>query len=168
MATTDYFGRSASTFGGGFSADDAKMFFPAIAGQQAHVPLLLQNVQFGYQQQITRLYELTSNAVYYVAGRAQGTGQLSQILGPARLSESFLRNYGSVCRANKNELFFEMTTGCVGDTIRSTQYFRAKFVVLNSVQINIAAESMLIQQGVGMMIGSLETDSSGSGVLVAP
>jgi len=134
-------------------------------GQPAYIPLLLQNVQFGYQQQITRLYELVSNAVYYVAGRAQGTGQLGQILGPAKLSEAFLRNYGSVCRADRNQLSFEMTTGCVGDSIRSTQTFTAEFVVLNSVQISIAAESMLIQQNVGMMIGSLGTTTSGGGNL---
>lgn len=178
MAREEIFGRTASTFGGAFSADDALMTFPAIADangvtQRAQVPLLLQNAQFSYQQQITRLYELTSSAIYYVAGRAEGAGQLGQVLGPTKLSQNFLRTYGNVCRAGTNVLHFSMTAGCrgegaaantgglVGANWQNLHAFSANFVVLNAISLQMAAESMIIQQNLGMTIGTLEYDSQG-------
>ena len=177
----EFFGRTASTFGGAFSADDALMTFPAITSpngtaQRAEVPLLLQQAGFNYQQQITRLYELTSNAVYYVAGRAQGTGQLNQVLGPVKLSQNFLRTYGAVCRAGTNVLHFSMAAGCRqaspgqggagvgiagGRNWQDVHAFSANFVVLTSIALQIAAESMLIQQNIGMTIGTLEYEDAG-------
>jgi hypothetical protein len=178
MAREEIFGRTASTFGGAFSADDALMTFPAIAdaggvAQRAQVPLLLQNAQFSYQQQITRLYELTSSAIYYVAGRAEGAGQLGQVLGPTKLSQNFLRTYGNVCRAATNVLHFTMTAGCRADgpgavtgniagiNWQNLHSFSANFVVLNSISLQMAAESMIIQQNIGMTIGTLEYDTAG-------
>jgi hypothetical protein len=174
MARKEFFGRTASTFGGAFSADDALMTFPAIAdgnglAQRAQVPLLLQNAGFNYQQQVTRLYELTSNAIYYVAGRAQGSGRLGQVLGPTRLSQNFLRTYGNVCRAGTNVLHFSMAAGCnsadgttsaIGQSWRNVHSFSASFVVLNSIAIQMAAENMIIQQDIGMTIGMLEYEDN--------
>ena len=168
MAREEIFGRTASTFGGAFSADDALMSFPGIVdlgwnAQRASVPLLLQNASFSYAQQITRLYDLTSPSIFYVAGRAQGAGQLGQILGPARLSQNFLRTYGNVCRAATNVLHFAMQAGCTtgaggtgtaaGLNWRNLHAFSANFVVVNSIALQMAAESMLIQQNIGMTIG---------------
>lgn len=173
MAREEIFGRTASTFGGAFSADDAVMTFPAISdasgtSQRAQVPFLLQSAQFDYQQQITRLYELTSSAIYYVAGRAEGSGSLSQVLGPTKLSQNFLRTYGQVCNAGTNILHFSMATGCrgtgtagVGGTDWSNVHsFTANFVVLNGISLGMVADTMIIQQTLGMTVGSMEYDAT--------
>jgi len=175
MANRDIFGSRSATFGGAFSADDAFIQFPVkdSSGRAtaAEIPLLLQNASFNYQQEITRLYELTSSNIYYVRGRSQGTGQLSQVLGPAKLSQNFLRKYGSVCNAADNILHFSMLAGCRsdGDAVASgfggtssgrswsdSHSFTAKFVVINSIGLQMAAQSMIIQQTIGMTTSAME------------
>lgn len=173
---TDILGSRSATFGGAFAAESALMKFPSIRGaagqaQPAEVPLLLQSAQFSYAQGITRLYDLTTSNIYYVAGRAAGQGQLSQILGPAKLSQAFLRTYGSVCNAADHDLHFEMLAGCSvnADTTSVGQVgfspdsswleshgFTAKYVVLTSIGLQMGAQSMVIQQNIGMEISSLE------------
>lgn len=168
MANNDIFGSQSSTFGGAFSADDALMTFPSIRDAQtgeataAEVPLLLQSASFQYNQAVTRLYELTSNNIYYVRGRAQGQGTLNQILGPAKLSQNFMTTYGSVCNAANHDLNFTMLAGCEDESGDNTEAwsqqhsFTCKYVVLTSIGLSMAAQAMVIQQNVGMTFSSLE------------
>lgn len=169
MTARDIFGSKSATFGGAFSADDAFIQFPVRDANgrptTAEIPLLLQNASFNYQQEITRLYELTSSNIYYVRGRSQGTGQLSQVLGPAKLSQNFLRKYGSVCNAADNILHFSMLNGCQGisesgvssaGSWENSHSFTAKFVVINSIGLQMAAQSMIIQQTIGMTTSAME------------
>lgn len=165
---TDVYGRRAASFGGAFSADDALMTFPGLrdgAGNRitAQVPLLVQNASFGYQQAVTRLYDISSSNIYYVAGPAAGEGNISQILGPAKVSRAFLQSYGTVCDAGEHVLNFQMLTGCrttsaTNDSAawETAHGFRAAYVVLTSIGLQMAAQQMVIQQSLGMMFSSLE------------
>lgn len=167
MSNYDTFGRKQATFGGAFSADDALLSFTNTRGQvAADVPMLLQDAQFSYSQQISLLYDLTSENIYYVRGRAAGNGSLTQVLGPARLSRSFLRNYGSVCRAAENNLTMTMKADCTDQTQPDgnsgwdrSHSFSLQFVVLTQVGRRMAASDMVIQQSLGMTYASMvETD----------
>ena len=165
----DYFGRTASTFHSAFDANSAIMSFTDIAGKKGEVPLLIQQLAVNYQQQITRLYDITSNNVYYVAGRSQGQGQLSQILGPTTLAVEFLKRYGQVCNARDNNLFFELNSGNCGNISSSPNTplkIAASYIVLTGVAIQMASQDMVIQQNLTMMVGSL--DHVGTSALLGP
>jgi len=164
MSSIDIFGHKSATAGESFSSEDAYMSFPGITdvnGNQlpALTPLLLQNAAFAYQQQITRLFDLASSNIYYVRGRAQGTGQLGQVLGPAKLSRAFMHTYGNVCNAATNQLNFTMGAGCkssAGGYWENSHGFLAKFVVIDQIGLQMTAEQMVIQQNVNMMISAFE------------
>lgn len=180
----DIFGRRSASYGDSFSADDALMKFSGIRDANgfrlpATAPLLVQNTRFDYQQQITRLYDLTSNKIYYVAGRSAGQGQIGQVLGPSKLSQAFLHTYGTVCDASEHQLTFEMLSSC-DDTDNAESLsqaawdnshgFTAMFVVLTAIGLQMGAQDMVIQQTVNMTFASLEyfdTSSRTSGGIPA-
>ena len=60
---TDMFSNSV-TFGGAFNADGASISFDS-----KYTGLLVQSLQWGYQQNITRLYDVTSTDIVLVSGR---------------------------------------------------------------------------------------------------
>lgn len=43
---------------------------------------LVQNWTVDYQQQVQEVFELGSNALYWVKGRPQGAGSISRVIGP--------------------------------------------------------------------------------------
>ena len=169
----DVYGRRKATFGGAFSADDAIMKFGGLKDENgnplpAQTPLLLQNASFNYQQNITRLFDISSSNIYYVAGPAAGQGSLAQVLGPTKVSQAFMRSYGSVCNADEHTLNFQMLGGCsnANDLNGSLRFatshgFIAAYVVLNSVGVQMSAQQMVIQQSLGLTFSSLEyTDNA--------
>ena len=165
---TDVYGRRAASFGGSFSADDAVMTFPGLKDADgnrlpATVPLLLQNASFNYQQNVTRLFDLSTSNIYYVAGPAAGQGSLSQVLGPTRVSRAFMQSYGTVCDAGEHVLNFQMMAGCtttadanVSQRWSSAHGFRAAYVVITQVGVQMSAQQMVIQQNLGLMFSTLE------------
>lgn len=163
MNNYDSFGRRQSTFAGAFSADDALLSFTNAAGvESGDVPMLLQDAQFGYSQTVNMIYDLTSSNVYAVRGRAAGQGNMTQVLGPARLSRTFLRNYGSVCRMGSNNLTLTMKTDCTDESTPGgnadwdkVSSFEIKYVVLTDITRRMAASDMMIQQSLAMMYASM-------------
>ena len=167
---SDVFGRRTSTFGRSFSSDDILLTFPqASAGSGFDVPLLLQSLNANYAQQVTQLYDLTTTNVYYIAGKPSGQGQLSQILGPQKLSRTFVETYGQVCNAGRHDLSFTMLGSCFVEDSgprppgvssagawRQSQAFTAKFVVITTLQIAMATPQILITNNLGMMFAALE------------
>lgn len=179
----DIFGHQAAVAGSSFSADDAFMTFPTPAGvvvSDRFVPAILQNAAFNYAQQITRLFDLASNRVFYVRGRAQGQGKLGQVLGPTALSQAFMHRYGNVCNAATNAIRFEMAGGCRNPTAAGAlpwseaHAFTAMFVVIDQMGIQMTAEQMVIQTDVNIIIGTFVIDGAGgagavgSGTVPAP
>lgn len=149
----DIFNRSTDSFGGSFSSDQARVTFPGLTGGGSDSGLLMQNLQANYQQQITRLYELSSNAIYYVGGRTSGQANISRVIGPRKIAATFYSTYGDVCNAATNTIHFSMTTGCGGATDARASY-TAHFVVVNSVAIGVGAADMLINESLSMMFSS--------------
>ena len=166
--TYDVFGQTSAAFGGGFSADDAIISFSQldILDGNTALPLLLQNLSLQYQQPISRLYDMTSNNVFLVRGRAAGRVGIGQVVGPAPLSQAFLTKYGSVCNAGKNVLDLTMQTGCVEqDASTATRYthgYIAKYCVIESLALQVQAEQMVINQNVDMSMLALESASTPS------
>lgn len=150
---SDIFNRQSDVFGGSFTADQAKVTFPALAGGGAEAGLLMQSLQASYTQQLTRLYELSSAAVYYVAGRTAGQASAGRVVGPRKVAGAFYKTYGDVCNAKTNTLHFSMAAGC-GDGQASRSSFTAHFVVIQSVGFSVGAADMLINEQIGMIFSS--------------
>lgn len=155
----DAFNRQTDVFGGAFPSDAARVTFPALytdAGLRAgaEAGLVMQNLQFSYSQQVTRLYEIGSPAIYYVGGRTSGNAAVQRVLGPRRLSIAFYRTYGDICRAKTNQLHLSMSVGCEGER-NSPVSWSLYFVVLTTIGVAMNAGDMLVNESMQMIFSSM-------------
>lgn len=150
----DIFNRNTDTFGGSFAADQAKLTFPAISGGGADAGLLVQNLSMQYMQNVTRLYEVGSAAIYYVGGRTQGQASVSRVVGPRTIAAAFYQTYGDVCNAGSNILHFAMQTGCPGNTGFSQAAYTARYAVITAVGVAVESQQVLINENLAMMFAS--------------
>ena len=121
---------------GGFRADQLKLKFAGIDVEG----YLVQNVQFSYTQQVTMLYEIGSNFVYYVGGRTQGTATLSRVLGPAPLASAFIERFNDICKPSNIKL--KANAGCEGPGIQYT----LKKAVLTTLSVSVTAQEVVINE----------------------
>jgi len=154
----DIFNRITDDFGGAFSADSATLVFPAVSDTGAVTGLLIQNLQMTYSQQVTRLYEIGSPRIYYVGGRTDGKGAMQRIIGPAVITQEFLKKFGDVCAAN-NSMEIQVETDCstnntAGGAIGGTVAYTANYVVITSVGVSIAAQDMVINSDTQFMFSN--------------
>jgi len=141
---TDIFSREVS-YGGSFSSDGASVQF---AGYGAG--FLIQSLNWTYQQNITRLYEVGSPDIYLVAGRTQGSVTMQRVMGPLAIATAFYEQYGNVCGAGQNNLSFTMTTGC-GGAEAATQTIDIRHAVITQLAGAVSAQDMVIHETMAMM-----------------
>lgn len=169
----DIFNRTSNQFRGAFSADSSRVTFPnvlGIGGQFAgDFGLLAQQLGVNYQQQITRLYEIGSPAIYYVGGRTAGDFSMNRVVGPRSLQKVFYQKFGDVCNAAQNDLNFSATIGCgtsanIGDAaaIQGQAAFRAHFCVITSLGLRVNAQDSIISEQTNMMFSSLDYSTDGT------
>ena len=149
----DIFGRTTDSFGGSFAADSARITFPAIAAGAAETGLLVQNLNCSYQQQVTRLFEVGSPNIYYVAGRTAGNLSVARVIGPRKLASTFYAKYGNVCNAATNEMLFSAVAGC-GTQFNARSEFTCKFVVIIQIGFTVTAADMMINEQMGCIFSS--------------
>jgi len=137
--TTDVFGRGTPEIGTPISAEKTRMTFSGLS--QAAGGLLLQQVQVSYTQQITRLYTLEDNRVYFVAGRQQGQMGAAHVIGPAGVVGSFYSQYGNVCNAGGNFTLLG-SAGC--DINNTTLIITLERPIIQSLEFRVQVEDMLI------------------------
>ncbi len=98
-----------------FSADSAMLTFTGGVD-----PALIQNINFNYSQNITRLYEVggpgagQKQRTYYVGGRTQGQAGVARVVGPKTSMAAFYTNYGNVCAAKSNSIKLSFSPACSG------------------------------------------------------
>lgn len=134
--------------------------------------LLAQSVNFNYTQQVTMLHEVGSTNVYYVAGHAQGTVQLSRVLGPGPSVAGFMAAYGDVC--NPKSITFSAKGGCKsvqngganGGTLSQKVEYNLEHAVLTSVGTSVDSQSIVVNEQFGMLFANLDVvDEAGAGVI---
>ncbi len=135
------------TYNGGFRADQLTVTF---AGQDV-AGFLVQNIQFSYTQQITLLYEIGSENVYYVGGRAQGTATLGRVIGPAPLGGQFISNFNDLCEPQ--DISFDASAGCEGGGTNYT----LEDAVLTTVSVSVTAQDIVINEQLQFIFIDLET-----------
>lgn len=160
---TDIFSRQGQTFDGAFSAENATLTFAGVdgssplAGESGGVGLLTQSIQIGYQQTITRLFEVGSRRSYLFSGRAQGQATISRALGPRPISTAFYGKYGNVCNAATNHIQLSAEASCQGgQSVAANVYdFTMRHCVITGISISTEAQSMMIQEQLQMLFIAL-------------
>jgi len=135
---------------GGFRADQLKLTF---GGQQTSGHLV-QSAQFSFTQQVRMLYEIGSNSVYYVGGRAQGTTQLARIVGPSAFSNVFLQTYNDIC--SPAGLKLEASAGCDSGTVT----YNMTDAVLTGLSGSVTAQDVVINEQMAFMFIDLDTEAA--------
>ena len=100
-------------YGGGMKFNEGFVLkISGDSGSSAIEGLIVQNLDVGAQRPVTVLYDLTSNKVYYVAGRCQTQIGLQRVCGPKGIIGAFYSTLGDVCNAGKNHMSFSFPPGC--------------------------------------------------------
>ena len=134
------------THQGGFRADQLKATFGGLNVRG----FLVQNIQFSYTQQITLLYEIGSDLVYYVGGRAQGTATLARVVGPAPAASQFINLFNDLC--NPQDIEFDATAGCNGGGL----IYTLEDAVLTTVSVSVTAQDLVINEQLQFIFVDLE------------
>jgi len=146
MSLTDIFSNEVS-YGGAFAADGATIAFD-MAGLTG---LLVQTLPWGYVQNVTRLYDVTSTDIVLVSGRTQGEGKMARVMGPSSLTADFFAKYGNVCYADNNTLTVSAEASCTRAGFSNTVELEMNHVVLNHYGGAIAAQDMVINEQIGFI-----------------
>ena len=147
--------------GGQQSADAAVLTFAGAgaASKSTHlvgVGQLVQNLNIQYQQNIQRFYDISSNKLYYVGGRTQGTATIGTLLGPAAVSTGMYLQLGDVCKAKENTVDFTIGAVCgTSNGVTGKTTYTCELCVMSSLQIQIQAEQMVIQHNATLTVGQL-------------
>lgn len=135
------------TYNGGFRADQLSLSF----GGENVKGFIVQNVQFSYTQQITTLYELGSDFVYFVGGRAQGNATLSRVVGPTALAGNFISKFNDLC--SPQDISFDASSGCKGGGIEYT----LEDAVLVTIAVNVTAQETVINEQLQFIFLDMES-----------
>jgi len=161
---TDIYGRAGQDFGGAIAADAAKVIFAGQDLDGSGVGMLVQSLKVGYQQQITRVYEIGSDKTFYVVGRTQGQVDMGRIMGPRLVQLAFYTKFGDACQAVSNNINFMVEARCStvnGTAIASLQdsgtaySFTIKAAVIINMGIQVGAQDMVINEQIQMMFTAL-------------
>lgn len=145
----DIFGREGAGLGGAFNSSKAAMSISSKGGSIDK--LLITNLNGNYAQQVARVFELTSNKVYFIVGRPAGNGSMGSVVGPKK-SEAVYGQLADPC--NNNILKFSLVGGC--DNASNGRTLNG--VILESLGFNVAAQDMLINETIGFQFASLSID----------
>jgi hypothetical protein len=139
---------------GSFKAELLKVNFGgATAGT------LVQNVQFNFTQQVSMLFEVGSENVYFVGGRAQGTASVSRIVGPGKVLLAFFQNFGDICKPKS--ITFTAEGGC-GDAAGGVNYTLAA-ATLVAVGAAVDAQQIVITEQLQFQFVDLDAKAGGTG-----
>lgn len=140
------------THNGGFRADQLTLAF----GGTDVRGFLVQNVQFSYSQQISLLYEIGSEFVYYVGGRAQGNATLGRIIGPSAAAGGLITLFSDLC--DPRDISFNTTAGCsAGGGSGGSINYDLKSAVLTTIAVSVTAQDVVVNEQLQFMFLDLES-----------
>ena len=117
--------------------------------------MMMQSVNFRYQQAVTRLWELGSFKTFMFAGRTEGDIQAKRVIGAKSIALSFVKEYGDVCNMMKNHLTLKIEPGCTSQGEYGTASITARGCVVNSVSYAVQAQDKIINEDMAIMFVAL-------------
>lgn len=151
----DIYNRRLAEFGGSFSVDDLLLTFPGLPNVAAFLPYIVRQMGINYGQPISRFYGLNLSKVFLVAGRAQGTATIQQVLAPQGNLGTFFQTFGSVCKADQNVMQFSIKNGC-RTGFNGAQRFLASMCVASQLSINTSSDDPVVSNAAQLSFESLE------------
>lgn len=176
--------RQQTKYAGTFASDQAALTI----GGNAAVPLgIVQNVQVSFQQNVSRIYDVSNGGlngtgvpVFYVGGRTQGQATIARVLGPQSGALcDFYNTMGNVCEPS--DITFAFQGGCestrsgniAGVTATAREAIKAvqgsqknnkvdytlQGCVMTSIGITVGAQDMIVNENVTLMFANLECQS---------
>jgi hypothetical protein len=148
---TNIFGREGGSVKGAFSADTLKL---QIGGDS---DLLVQNLRVQYQQQVSKIYDLSSSTpsdAYYVAGRADGQSSMQKVMGPSADVSAFYSKFGDPCNEGRGNLVLSGEFGCAGAASGNTSVTLEE-PVITSFGMAVNANDVLITEDTTMIFHNL-------------
>lgn len=139
MASSDIFGYSRTTAKPATVFDSSKSILTVQGGSPEGY--LVQTWNLSYQQDVSEIFELGSDAVYWVRGRPTGTGSINRMMGVrGGITGLFPENAFNACSGG---VAMTMTAGGHSCDGRTGQVFRIGIdgVVVNSVGFTMNAPS---------------------------
>lgn len=156
---------------GGFRADLLEVTFGATEPGQTLAGFLVQQIQFSYTQQVSMIYEIGSNYVYYVGGRAQGTATLARVVGPSQLSGAFINKYNDLCCPQ--DIWFKAGGGCGGScangassiagTAGAGVEYHVDDALITAISVSVTAQEVVINEQLQFMFIGLQVDTASGG-----
>lgn len=133
----DIFGRNLE-YGGGFEPEGTTVSLSGITGGA-----IVRNISIGYEQAISRIWDLGTGKCYFIAGHTNGTWGIGKIAGPGA-SIAALAGY-TVCAPGT--LAFNGANGlCENAGNASYKLFN---VITVQVSVSVNSDDMIINEGVG-------------------
>jgi hypothetical protein len=144
-----------------FSSDSAMLTFTGGVD-----PALIQNINFNYSQNITRLYEVggpgpgSKQRTYYVSGRTQGQAGIARVIGPKTSMSVFYTRFGNVCNAKSNSIQLAFIAGCGGGGLIATAAAISAYVlqgcVITNIGFSVQAMDMVFNENTALQYVDLE------------
>jgi len=150
------------THAGTFRAD---LLTLSIGGTQVK-GLMFQQVTYQFEQQIRTFFEVASNFVYWIGGRAEGTANVSRLLGPnANGAKSIVQTYRDPC--NPQDLGLSSTVSQCLKTDNSSNLkgvttgaqdhkLTLKSAILRGIGGSVAAQDVTFTQSLAFMFVDME------------
>jgi hypothetical protein len=119
---------------------------------------LVQSVQMQYSRQVSRLFELGSENMYYNIGNSEGQGAIQTIVGPSTTVSAALKSLGDPCQAVNNVVQFSGSSNVcgAGSGGAGSLTVTALGALLQSTSVQINAQDFLMQSGGQFMFARLE------------
>lgn len=152
----DIYSLTNQQFGGAFPIDGAKISFSGSDGNLLGVGFVTQNLNYQYAQPITTLFEVGTNNVYVVAGRARGSAGLARVLGPRPIISGFYSQYGNVCNMGSNILSLDCASGSCPAVSSGAFVLGMHYAVITSVGGSVTSENALFSENVALQYLTLD------------
>jgi hypothetical protein len=158
---TDLMGRTDQRIGRAYSSDNVAVTFNVdqLGTNLGIDHLIAQNVGWGYQQAITRLFDLTDSQFQaYVSARPQGSLTLAHVVSEFTALVTFMQQYGNVCNASENGIEVAMA-GTICDiedqaSVENSAGVHFSYPVLTAAQMAIGVNDYLLTNNMTFMFAS--------------
>lgn len=100
------------------------------------------------------LYEIGSENVYYVGGRAQGSATLSRVIGPTPLAAQFIQQFNDLC--DPQDINFNTSAGCPVSGGDGGLNYTLEDAVLTTIAANVTSQDVVINEQLQFIFVDLE------------
>lgn len=111
--------------------------------------MLAVNANLTFTQAVTMLFEIGSNNVYYVGGRAQGQATIGRVAGPSNMTGAFINGLGDICAQHSLQL---SGTSCNSG---GKATYNCQGAVLTSIVAQVTAQEIVITETLQFIFADL-------------